>query len=76
MRMMPSLPIWQVYNHHQETYATYLLLRVNLVRRVMATETASAPSTVNIGDTAYDLDKGETIKFQGNTYSAHVTSIH
>ena len=43
---------------------------------VIANETVSTPTTVQVGDTTYHLNKGETITFQGRTYSAHVTRVH
>ena len=36
----------------------------------------SGPSTVQVGDTTYYLNKGETFTFQGNTYSAHMTQVN
>jgi len=39
-------------------------------------ESQSTPSTVQVGDSTYYLNKGETITFQGQTYSAHATAIH
>ena len=36
----------------------------------------SAPSTVQVGDTTYYLNKGETFIFQGNSYSAHMTRVN
>ena len=41
-----------------------------------ANESQSIPSTVQFGDTTYYLNKGETINFQGQNYSAHTTTIH
>jgi hypothetical protein len=40
-----------------------------------ANETNSAPSTFQVGDMTYYLNKGETITFQGHHYSAHMTCI-
>jgi uncharacterized membrane-anchored protein len=41
-----------------------------------ANESVSAPSTVQVGDKTYYLNKGETFTFQGNTYSAHMTRVN
>jgi hypothetical protein len=41
-----------------------------------ANESASAPSTVQVGDTTYYLNKGETFNFQGHSYSAHMTRVN
>ena len=42
-------------------------------RKVNASD--SAPNTVQVGDTTYHLNKGETITFQGHQYSVHMTCI-
>jgi hypothetical protein len=39
-------------------------------------ESKSAPSTVQVGNTTYYLNKGETITFQGYHYSAHMTMVN
>jgi Reverse transcriptase (RNA-dependent DNA polymerase) len=39
-------------------------------------EGESAPSTVQIGEQTYYLNKGETIMFQGHHYSAHMTMTY
>jgi hypothetical protein len=36
----------------------------------------SAPSTVQVGDTTYYLNKGEIVTIGGNQYSAHMTRIN
>jgi hypothetical protein len=41
-----------------------------------ANETKLAPSTVQIGDTTFYLNKGETINFQGDQYSSHMTKFN
>ena len=41
-----------------------------------ANESVSGPSTVQVGDTTYYLNKGETFIFQGNSYSAHMTRVN
>ncbi|MFA9289401.1 MAG: reverse transcriptase domain-containing protein, partial [Weeksellaceae bacterium] len=41
-----------------------------------ANESVSAPSTVQVGDKTYYLNKGETFTFQGNSYSAHMTQVN
>jgi hypothetical protein len=43
-------------------------------QKVNATE--SAPGTIKFGETTYFLNKGETINFNGQQYSAHVTLVH
>ena len=39
-------------------------------------ETSTVPETVVVGDTTYYLNKGETIVFQGQHYTANTTMIH
>jgi hypothetical protein len=41
-----------------------------------ANESKLAPSTVQIGDTTYYLNKCETITFQGHQYSSHMTKVN
>ena len=41
-----------------------------------ANESISAPSTVQVGDTTYYLNKGETFTFQGHSYSAHMSRVN
>jgi hypothetical protein len=41
-----------------------------------ANESKLAPSTAQIGDTTYYLNKGETITFQGHQYSSHMTRVN
>jgi hypothetical protein len=38
-------------------------------------ETLLTPDTLTVGDRTYFLNKGETIKFQGNQYFTHSTLI-
>jgi hypothetical protein len=38
-------------------------------------ENVSAPSTAQVGDTTYYLNKGEIVTIGGNQHSAHMTSI-
>jgi hypothetical protein len=40
-----------------------------------ASKSQSSPSKMTIDRTAYYLNKGETISFQGNRYFAHMTKI-
>jgi hypothetical protein len=40
-----------------------------------AHESISAPSTFQVGDQIYYLNKGETVNFQGNNYYAHTACI-
>jgi hypothetical protein len=41
-----------------------------------ATKSKLAPSTVQVGDTTYYLNQGETITFQGHQYSYHMTKVN
>jgi hypothetical protein len=41
-----------------------------------AHEANSTPSTIEIGETTYYLNKGETITRHGHQYSAHMTLFH
>jgi hypothetical protein len=43
-------------------------------RKVNASK--SEPGTLKLGDTTYFVNKGETITFNGQQYSAHVTMLH
>ena len=46
----------------------------NKNRKVNASE--SVPETVQVGDTTYYLNKGETIDVQGRQYSAHMARVN
>jgi hypothetical protein len=41
-----------------------------------ANESKLAPSTVQVGDATYYLNKGETMTFQGHQYSSHMTKVN
>jgi hypothetical protein len=41
-----------------------------------ANESKLAPSTVQVGDPTYYLNKGETTTFQGHQYSFHMTKVN
>jgi hypothetical protein len=47
----------------------------NMTRYQEVNASESAPNTVQVGDTAYRLNKGETTTFQGHQYSVHMTCI-
>ena len=46
----------------------------NKNRKVNTSE--SVPDTVQVGDTTYYLNKGETINVRGHQYSAHMARVH
>jgi hypothetical protein len=41
-----------------------------------ANDSKLAPSTVQVGDTTYYMNKGVTITFQGHQYSSHMTKVN
>ena len=48
----------------------------NKIKDRKANETTTTPSSFQIGDTTYYLNKGETINAHGHQYSAHMALFH
>jgi hypothetical protein len=57
----------------RQVLATNCSTNKNKTRK--ANESNSAPSTVQVGDMTYYLNKGETMTFHGHNYSAHMACI-
>jgi hypothetical protein len=45
-------------------------------KKLQANENTSTPSSVTIDGLTYYLNKGQTLNFQGNQYTAHMTRCH